>query len=125
MATSVSTQTTPTDHQTLEAVRPAVRDLLLSVPAFQQLSPAEQQRIATGMVKIASYMANPSGALTPPVSTAQADATEATKQRLAKAPGQVGQDFKAGAVEQGVQQFGELVKKVHPPKFVGGLIKNV
>src|SRR5207249_9254800 len=92
---------------------------------FQQLSPEEQQRIAAGMVKIASYMANPSGAFTSPVSTAQADATEATKQRLAKAPGQVGQDFKAGAVEQGVQQFGELVKKVDFPKFVGGLIKNV
>jgi hypothetical protein len=125
MANSVSTQTAPADRQTLEAVRPAVRDLLLSVPAFQQLSPAEQQRIAAGMVKIASYMANPSGAFTPPMSTAQADAAEGTKQRLAKAPGQVGQDFKAGAVEQGVQQFGELVKKVDFPKFVGGLIKNV
>jgi hypothetical protein len=77
------------------------------------------------MVKITSYMANPNGAFTAPVSTAQADATEATKQRLAKAPGQVGQDFKAGAVEQGVQQFGELVKKVDFPSFVGGLIKNV
>jgi hypothetical protein len=125
MANSLSTQSPPADRQTLEAVRPAVRDLLLSVPAFQQLSADEQQRIAAGMVKIASYMANPSGAFTPPVASAQADATEATKQRLAKAPGQVGQDFKAGAVEQGVQQFGELVKKVDFPNFVGGLIKNV
>ena len=125
MANSASAPTGPADRQTLEAVRPAVRDLLLSVPAFQQLTPAEQQRIAAGMVKITSYMANPNGAFTAPVSTAQADATEATKQRLAKAPGQVGQDFKAGAVEQGVQQFGELVKKVDFPSFVGGLIKNV
>jgi hypothetical protein len=112
-------------RQTLEAVRPAVRDLLLSVPSYKQLSPEEQQKIASGMVKIVSYMANPSGALTAPISSAQADAVEATKQRLAKAPGQVGQDFKAGAVEQGVQQFGELVKKVDFPNFVGGLIKNV
>ena len=125
MANSASAPTGPADRQTLDAVRPAVRDLLLSVPAFQQLTPAEQQRIAAGMVKITSYMANPNGAFTAPVSTAQADATEATKQRLAKAPGQVGQDFKAGAVEQGVQQFGELVKKVDFPSFVGGLIKNV
>lgn len=125
MANGLSTQTAPADKPTLEAVRPAVRDLLLSVPAFQKLSPEEQQKIATSMVKIASYMANPSGAFTPPLSSAQADAVDATKQRLAKAPGQVGQDFKAGAVEQGVQQFGELVKKVDFPKFVGGLIKNV
>jgi hypothetical protein len=126
MANGLSTQPAPADRQTLEAVRPAVRDLLLSVPSYQQLSPEEQQKIASGMVKIASYMANPSGALAPsPISSAQADAVDATKQRLAKAPGQVGQDFKAGAVEQGVQQFGELVKKVDFPQFVGGLIKNV
>src|SRR5260370_39652449 len=112
MPTSVSTTKARANHQTLEAVRPAVRDLLLSVPAFQKLSADEQQKIATSMVKIASYMANPSGALTPPpMATAQADAAETAKQRLAKAPGQVGQDFKAGAVEQGTQQFRELVKK--------------
>jgi hypothetical protein len=116
--------TPATDRKTLDAVRPAVRDLLLSVPSYQGLSPAEQQRIAAGMVKIASYMANPEGAFSP-LSAAQADAVDATKQRLAKAPGQVGQDFRAGAVEQGVQQFGALVQKVDFPKFVGGLIKNV
>ena len=125
MAQGTTTQAVVADRQTLDAVRPAVRDLLLSVPAYKQLSPEEQQKIASGMVKIASYMANPSGALTSAPATSLADAAEATKQRLAKAPGQVGQDFKAGAVEQGVQQFGELIKKVDFPKFVGGLIKNV
>jgi hypothetical protein len=117
--------TAPADRRTLDTVRPAVRDLLLSVPSYQGLSPDEQQKVASGMVKIASYMANPEGAFLPPVSQAQADAAETAKQRLAKAPGQVGQDFKAGAVEQGVQQFGALVQKVDFPKFVGGLIKNV
>lgn len=125
MANGANTQAVAADRYTLDTVRPAVRDLLLSVPAFKELSPEEQQKIASGMVKIASYMANPSGALTPPLSSAQADAVDATKQRLAKAPGQVGQDFKAGAVEQGVQQFGALVQKVDFPNFVSGLIKNV
>jgi hypothetical protein len=125
MASTIQPQPATADRQTLAVVRPAVRDLLLSVPAFQHLSPEEQQKIAAGMVKIASYMANPSGVLTPPLSSAQADAVEATKGRLSKAPGQVGQDFKAGAVEQGVEQFGALVQKVDFPKFVGGLIKNV
>jgi len=126
MGNGATTQAGAADRSTLDAVRPAVRDLLLSVPAFKELSSGEQQKIASGMVKIASYMANPSGALAaPPLSSAQADAVEATKQRLAKAPGQVGQDFKAGAVQQGVQQFGALVQKVDFPAFVGGLIKNV
>lgn len=125
MANGAPIQPAAADRYTLDAVRPAVRDLLLSVPAFKELSPDEQQKIASGMVKIASYMANPSGTLAPPLSSAQADAVEATKQRLAKAPSQVGQDFKAGAVEQGVQQFGALVQKVDFPVFVGGLIKNV
>lgn len=120
-----TTQAATADRYTLDAVRPAVRDLLLSVPAFKELSTDEQQKIAAGMVKIASYLASPSNSGSPPLSTAQADAVEATKDRLAKAPGQVGQDFKAGAVEQGVQQFGALVQKVDFPTFVGGLIKNV
>ena len=128
------------DKETLDAVRPAVREMLLAVPAFGKLTPEEQQHIASTMVKVASYMANPDGALTAhsaalpgspppapsPVARAQAgDATEATRQRLARAPGQVGQEFEAGAVKQGVEQFGALVKKVDFPKFVGGLIKNV
>jgi hypothetical protein len=125
MASIIHPQPATADRQTLAVVRPAVRDLLLSVPVYQQLSPEEQQKIAAGMVKIASYMSNPSGVLAPPLSSAQADGVEATKQRLSKAPGQVGQDFKAGAVEQGVEQFGALVQKVDFPKFVGGLIKNV
>jgi hypothetical protein len=122
---SGSSQSGATDRSTLDAVRPAVRDLLLSVPAFKELSPEEQHKIASCMVKIATYMANPSGELTPPLASAQADAVEATKERLSRAPGQVGKDFKAGAVEQGVQQFGALVQKVDFPTFVGGLIKNV
>jgi hypothetical protein len=91
------------------------------------------------MVKVATYMANPDGLLTAapaapgvtrspapqPVAEAQADAIEATRQRLAGAPGQVGQTFQAGAVRQGVSAFGQLVQKVDFPKFVGGLIQNV
>jgi hypothetical protein len=37
----------------------------------------------------------------------------------------VGDDFRAGAVREGVEAFGELVKKVDFPKFVSGLIQNV
>jgi hypothetical protein len=120
--------------ETLKAVRPAVRDLLLGVPAFARLAPDEQQKIANTMVRVASYMANPDGVNTETpdgirglVARAQAqeDPTEATKRRLSQAPGQVGKGFEAGAVKEGVEQFGELVQKVDFPKFVGGLIQNV
>ncbi|HEY0763937.1 MAG TPA: hypothetical protein VGD61_16300 [Pyrinomonadaceae bacterium] len=124
------------DHETLGVVRPMVRELLLGVPAFRQLNPEEQQQIAGKMVHVASYLANPDGVITesmekaaPPaevVARAQADdPVDATKKRLSQAPGQVGKGFQAGAVREGVEQFGELVQKVDFPEFVGGLIKNV
>lgn len=124
------------DHETLGVVRPMVREMLLGVPAFRQLSPEEQQQIAGKMVNVASYLANPDGVITesmekaaPPaevVARAQADdPVDATKRRLSQAPGQVGKGFEAGAVREGVEQFGALVQKVDFPEFVGGLIKNV
>jgi hypothetical protein len=61
----------------------------------------------------------------PPLARAQSDASDATKQMLSAPPDAAGKDFKAGAVREGVEQFGALVKKVDFPAFVGGLIKNV
>lgn len=119
------------DRETLDAVRPAVRDMLSGSASFRELSPEEQENIARTMVRVASYMANPDGVITettksePPLARAQADPIEDTQKRLAKAPGQVGQDFVAGGVREGVEQFGALVQKVDFPKFVGGLIQNV
>jgi hypothetical protein len=128
-ATATTTGPKWADQETLAIVRPAVRDMLLAVPAFSQLPPHEQQQIAKAMVEVAAYMANPDGVLNgtaAPVARAQADdPTEATKRRLSQAPGQVGKDFEAGAMKQGVEQFGALVQKVDFPKFVGGLIQNV
>ena len=64
-------------------------------------------------------------ALAAPPSVRALDAVEDTKQSLSKSPGFAGKQFEAGAVRQGVEQFGEMVQKVDFPKFVGGLIKNV
>lgn len=124
------------DKDTLDLVRPEVRAMLLAVPAYGQLSPDEQQQIAKKMVQVATYMANPDGVLThsggqaaPGDVLARAQVNEdpltATKRRLSQAPGQVGKGFEAGAVREGVEQFGALVQKVDFPKFVGGLIQNV
>src|SRR5204862_202510 len=46
-------------------------------------------------------------------------------QKLTQAQGAVGKDFKAGAIREGVEQFGEMVKKVDFPNFVSGLVHGV
>jgi hypothetical protein len=126
-------QTQPwADSETLQAVRPQVRQILLATPAFARLPPDEQRQIANSMVKVASYMSNPDGLAAQELSPdggllakAQADAVEDTRKRLSKDPGFAGKDFEASAVKQGVEQFGQLVQTVDFPKFVGGLIQNV
>jgi hypothetical protein len=119
-----------TSPAALEAVRPQVREALTAVPAFSQLSPKERAEMAMNMVKVLSYIANPSGvfddaAKRPPLARAQENATETARKTAATDPGFAGGDFEAGAARQGVEQFGSLVKKVDFPKFVGGLINNV
>jgi hypothetical protein len=130
-----------TTSRSIDAVRPHVRELLTAVPAFSVLSPDEQRTLAANMVKVLSYIADPNGvadaiaaqpsshvdpalATQPPLARAQ-DAAEKAKNMLAAPPADTGKDFKAGAVREGVDQFGALVKKVDFPKFVGGLIRNV
>lgn len=137
--------------ETLSAVRPAVRNVLLASPAFHQLTPEEQREMAQAMVKVSAYMADPDGVMAeaqqeevnkpqnnistdnaqissarqPPLAQAQADATDQLRQRLAGDPGFAGADFQGGAIEQGTDQFGRLVQTVDFPQFVGGLIRNV
>lgn len=134
-----------TDDKTLVPVRAKVRQLLEGSPSFLRLSPKERQTFAKQMVDISAYLANPEGVVTEeierqkagqitprqgPLAKAQADPPPPTPvdiagQRAASSPGFAGKDFEAGGVKQGVQQFGELVKKVDFPKFVSGLIQNV
>jgi len=141
----------PTSTAAIHAARPEVFQLLMHTPAFLGLPEEERRRIAGDTVRVLSYMTDPNGvnseiatreasgdlprsgalasspvAQAPPVAGALADdPVEATKRQLSESPGFAGKDFQAGAVRQGVEQFGEMVQKVDFPKFVGGLIKNV
>src|SRR5882672_2537437 len=62
-----------TSPQSIEAVRPLVRETLLAVPSFGKLEPAEQRALAANMVKVLSYISHPNGidpatrGATPPV----------------------------------------------------------
>jgi hypothetical protein len=133
------------DERTLEAVRPAVRSVLEQAKGFQDLAPEKKREIASAMVKVAAYMANPDGLAREELSAPDGgilakntsaqeplarefkgvDPVEQTKQNLSKDPGFAGKDFEAGAVKQGVQQFREMVQAVDFPMFVSGLIQNV
>ncbi|HWH42115.1 MAG TPA: hypothetical protein VNU21_19840 [Usitatibacter sp.] len=133
-ATGMAKSTPWTTPQALEAVRPRIRAALMAIPAYQCLSADEQRDLASNMVKVMAYISDPNGVMTEAAggpgtrATARAlgdDPVQATKSMLSAPPQTAGQDFKAGAVREGVEQFGALVKKVDFPKFVGGLIKNV
>lgn len=139
----------PTSAAAIDAARPEVFQLLMRTPAFLSLPEEERRRIAGDTVRVLSYMTDPNGvrsevaareasgdlsrspapslpAAAPVARTlADDDPVEATKRQLSQSPGFAGGQFEAGAVRQGVEQFGEMVQKVDFPKFVGGLIKNV
>ncbi|HXB71042.1 MAG TPA: hypothetical protein VNY05_22595 [Candidatus Acidoferrales bacterium] len=132
MPNTQTTQTSWANDETLRAVRPEVRKILESNAGFRSLPPAEQRQLASTMVKVCSYMANPDGLAARELSKkggvlalADEDPTEATKRRLSQQPGSTGADFKAGAVTAGVTAFGNMVKTVDFPAFVSGLIQNV
>jgi hypothetical protein len=122
-------------EQSIAAVRPQVQAMLTQIPAYAGLTGAEQAKLAHDMVKILAYMNDPNRVVeqtsTAPLATAQAgpqnkpDANEQTRQNLSKSPGFAGEDFVGGAAREGTQQFGNLVKTVDFPAFVGGLINNV
>lgn len=128
-----------TSPEALETARNQTRALLTALPSFGALGEDERRDIAGATAKVLSYMTDPDGVfaeagLAPPSSTAPiaepsaqalADAVEQTKKNLSESPGFAGGDFEAGAVEQGVEQYGALVQKIDFPKFVGGLITNV
>jgi hypothetical protein len=106
------------DKETLNAVRPEVRKILESSSAFQSLPVDVRKKLASDLVKVGTYLANPEGVrgteLEPPkkpLARAQEDGVEDTKTRLSKASGFAGKDFQGGAIRQGTEQFGELVKK--------------
>lgn len=126
-----------TSAKALDSARHQTRALLTAIPSFDGLSGTDKKSMARNTAKVLSYMTDPdgltdelSGALSEqpmdaPVQALAGDPVKATKQALSQSPGAVGKDFSAGAVREGVDQFGALVQKVDFPKFVGGLIKNV
>lgn len=115
----------------LSLVRQEVGGILSQSAAWRQLGPDERAKFARDMERVAGYLSSDPGwldAADPPGSAGLAQAmapVEDLKGRLARGPGQVGKEFEAGALKQGVQEFGNLVQTVDFPAFVSGLIQGV
>ena len=121
------------------AVRNEVEKLLERTPAYQALTPSARSAMLEHMVEIGSYLADPNahgaGGKVQPIGAAlgdedvqapqKQDGAGQTMNRLAEKPGQVGAEFKAGAVHQATEEFGRLVQTVNFPEFVSGLVKGV
>lgn len=121
----------------IDEVRAEVRALLERSPAFLAMSAPEQRAFANSMVRVGSFLgrdpgwierpdAGPATALADPGTAGEPrDPVERLKDRLASDPELIGDQFRAGAVREGVEQFGEMVKKVDFPAFVSGLVNGV
>lgn len=117
----------PAAHQAAD-VRAEVQELLGRSEAFRALSPEQRDSLRKDMVKVGGFLAD-GGWLDEPrhahALAEDSDPVEDLKRRLADGPGQVSKDFRAGAVREGVEQFGEMVKKVDFVGFVSGLVQGV
>jgi hypothetical protein len=116
----------------LDLVRAEVRKVLAQSEAFRRMSEPERRAFAANMVKVGSFLAEDPGWLDagePPGAEGFAQPAsspvEDLKKRLAGKPGHIGEEFQAGAMRQGVEEFGNLVKTVDFPGFVSGLIQGV
>lgn len=112
-------------------MRSEVRKVLDQSDAWKRLTSPERRAFASNMVKVASFLSEDPGWLdanAPPGTEGMAVAlgpVDDLKKRLAQKPGQVGAEFEAGAMRQGVEEFGNLVQTVDFPEFVSGLIQGV
>ena len=122
------------DAPAIDTVRSAVRSVLTESEAWKGLRSPEKRAIANAMVRIGEYLARDPGwvekmGLEPPSRALEgdgdADPVTDTMKRLSEKPGQVGADFKAGAMREGTSAFTSLVNQVDFPAFVSGLVRGV
>ena len=114
----------------LDEVRSQVRGLLENTEAFRHLPAARRQQIASDLVKVVGYLADPVAGqkgLAHALLDAgqQPTATENLKQSLAGDPKIVQGEFKAPAATAGAAAMTDEVKAVNFPGFVSSLIQGV
>jgi hypothetical protein len=111
--------------------RKAVRDLLMSSPAFLKLPTQTQQKIAADTAAIAGYLVQPEGIPADKLPTATAlddpnpNQTHQSYQENLKQVNEVGSGFKAQGAREGAEVAGLLLQKVNFPTFCASLIQGV
>jgi hypothetical protein len=110
-----------------DEVRAQVRSLLERTPSYLQLDPQGRRALASGLVDVVAYLADPSAGQPGLAKGLAEEKTGAQKlqDRLAGKQDLVGTDFDAGGLRAGTQAFKDLVGAVDFPKFVSGLIEGV
>ncbi len=107
----------------LPIVRDKVREMLLANPAFQSMPEPQRRDLASGMVRIASYIVGGDrGDNAPAAALVSGARTEPVRPPTASG------DMKtsgAAAAHEGAKVLDELVDAVDFPKFVSGLIDGV
>jgi hypothetical protein len=106
----------------IDVLQRDVEKLVERSPAFHALPEHKRKEFVEHLARTLAYVAAPEAEA---LAQKQPDAVEQTKLRLSEKPGEVGAEFKAGAMHQGVEEFGNLVQKVDFPKFVSGLVQGV
>ena len=115
--------TPPVSRETMDTTRQQVRRLLEKTQAFTQLPVDKREELAKGMVRIASYLAEPDGIrLKPGQQSPQVRALAG--EDSGPLPQQEQPEF-GQALRTGVEQAGALMDAVNFPAFVTGLIDGV
>jgi hypothetical protein len=111
------------------SVKREVAALLARSSAFRGLHPEAQAQFQRDLEKVSGFLADQDGLTAPRAEALEEkkppDPVTVLKQQLAGPQETAGHRFTAGAVREGTEQFGELVKKVDFPKFVSGLVHGV
>lgn len=125
------TAESPLPDNDLDLVRSEVRQVLENSASWRSMVPEKRREMANNMVRISKYLAADPNWLESEIPEEHKDLAQALgpvddlKKRLAQKPGQVGQEFKAGALREGTETFRSLVNAVDFPDFVSGLIQGV
>lgn len=108
-----------------ERLRSLVETELGRAESFRALPRERQRKIASDTQRVLEFIADPSAGLAGVPAEALADPAPATFAPPSGIDEQVNKDFDASAVQQGTQQFEQLVDTVDFPRFVAGLIEGV
>ena len=117
----------PVSAEALDVTRQEVRKLLESSEAFAQLSPDKREQLAKGMVRIASYLAEPDGVRLKPAQQSPQVRALAGNSNYSARGNNTSEDgkFTAQGAREGAAVAGALLQQVNFPEFCAGLINGV